>query len=86
MSKQTIKFQPVHPDPPTKNKVYNQSKRRKPTDELPLKIYLNNLAVGFIRISPTITIFIKGTQLPGKFSSLNVAKAQAINYIADNLK
>lgn len=86
MSKQTIKFQPVHPDPPTKNKVKLAAKRRKPTDGLPLKIFLNDLPVGCIKVSPAISIHIKGIQLPGKFQSLQSAKASAINYISQTLK
>lgn len=86
MSKQTIKFQPVHPDPPSKGKAQFRGKKQKPTKDLPLKIFLNNLAVGFIRVQPAISVFIKGCQLPGKFQSLNTAKAHAINHIASSLK
>lgn len=81
MSKQTIKFQPVHPEPPSKVMAKKHAKRQKPTDGLPFKIFLDNLPVGFIRVDPKITIFIKGEQLPGKFQSMQAAKAYAINHL-----
>lgn len=87
MSKHTIKFQPVHPDMPSKAKAKFKAKgSRKPAKEGPLKIFVDNLPVGFIRVSPKITIFIKGVQLPGKIESMGAAKAQVINYVSSTFK
>lgn len=86
MSKQTIKFQPIHPEEPSRSKALAKSKGfKKPTADLPLKIFLNNLPIGFIKVKP-FTIFIKGLQLPGKFQTVGSAKACAINHIAQHLK
>lgn len=87
MSKPTIKFQPVHPEDPTKAIVKSKIKRQKSvTPKTSYKIFLDNKPIGFIRVNPVITIFIKGSQLPGKQSSIDTAKATATNYIASNLK
>ena len=87
MSKHTIKFQPVHPEAPSKSKAKFKPKGyKKPTKEVALKIFVDNLPVGFIRVNPKITIFIKGIQLPGKIQSMGAAKAQVINYVTEKFK
>ena len=87
MSKPIIKFQPVNPIDPSKAIAKNKSKKSKVTiKETPYKIFLNNRPIGFIRVKPTITIFIKGNQLPGKQLSINTAKSTVINFVSENLK
>lgn len=87
MSKHTIKFQPVHSEAPSKKKAKFKPKGfRKPTKDLALKIFVDNLPVGFIRVNPSITIFMKGVQLPGKITSMSLAKAKVINYVTEKFK
>jgi hypothetical protein len=72
-----IRFKEAYSTPISRTRV-KAKKRNIPKEPMPLRIFLEKVAIGFIRLEP-LSIFIKGKPVKAVLKSVGEAKAYVCN-------